>query len=176
LFCVASRHLKPSNECELSHLSRKNDTINLLFWLLGPKPNFYRLFGPKNLTLCKVGSKIAFLKCRENYFTAARPKKSTSKSTFGTSKIEFFLRKIRKSFFGKRDRVKYIFFTERTKIRFIGLKNKNDVNLFHQLNFYSIVISWEIRNHKREIIKKNGCNVDKNKNKWIENSFAIFNL
>jgi len=51
LFCVASRHLKPSNECESSHLKSKKrylkSTFSTLNRLLGPKSTFYRLFGLK---------------------------------------------------------------------------------------------------------------------------------
>jgi len=60
-------------------LSRKNDTQNRLCrlktdsWVQNRlfndfsalKINFNRLFGPKKLAHCKLGGKIAFMKCRE---------------------------------------------------------------------------------------------------------------
>jgi len=66
-FCVASTHLKQSNECESSHFKSKNETSIDFFDIstLGSKTDFLSTFQATNLASGKVGSKVDFMKCGE---------------------------------------------------------------------------------------------------------------
>jgi len=59
LFCVTFLNLKQSNECESSHFKSKKRQLK---WTFQPQKSTLADFsGPKS----KVGSKIAFMKCRK---------------------------------------------------------------------------------------------------------------
>jgi len=82
-----------ANKVNLSLKTIRKIDFSTVNRVLGPKIDFNRLFGPKKLAACKVGCKIAFVKCREVKFTGASLKIWQPERLFYRLKSTFWAQK-----------------------------------------------------------------------------------